>query len=303
MGNLVISLRDLGIERKPGTKMGKTTTHFDIPDGQSFYFLREDVPQKVWLDRLHLAGSRVLVFVHGFADDAEKVIQRHLAIKRQLLSGITLVSFDWPAGNIIDPYIADKANATLSAPKLMTDCLNVLVAGKLFDAGNIHLFAHSMGGYVTETAFQGQSSIKINHVVMAAADVDQSNYGRNSTSLKNFLGKCTDLTAYWSTDDAALHDSERMNKYTPLGLKGYPDPDTPAGCSGVQCTTYYNKYVKYDGQEDTFSHIWYIRYEPTLPAHNDFFDDMNSRLPAPPLPTPAPPLPSRALGFVLRRPT
>ena len=40
--------------------------------------------------------------------------------------------------------------------KLMTDCLNVLVAGKLFDAGNIHLFAHSMGGYVTETAFQGQ---------------------------------------------------------------------------------------------------------------------------------------------------
>ena len=45
--------------------------------------------QKLWLDRLHLAGSRVLVFVHGFADDAEKVIQRHLAIKRQLLSGMS----------------------------------------------------------------------------------------------------------------------------------------------------------------------------------------------------------------------
>ena len=30
------------------------------------------------------------------------------------------------------------------APKLMTDCLNVLVAGKLSDAGNIYLSAHSM---------------------------------------------------------------------------------------------------------------------------------------------------------------
>ena len=227
MGNFLISLRDFGIDGKPGTKMGKATTHFDIPDGQNLYFLREDVPQKVWLDRLRLAGSRVLVFVHGFADDAEKVIQRHLAIKRQLLSGITLVSFDWPAGNDIDPYKTDKANATLSAPKLMTDCLNILVAGKLFDAGNIHLFAHSMGGYVTETAFQGQSSIKINHVVMAAADVDQSNYGRNSTSLKNFLGKCTDLTAYWSTDDAALLELERMKQVRASRTEGLSGPGNP----------------------------------------------------------------------------
>ena len=303
MGNFLISLRDFGIEGKPGTKMGKTTTHFDIPEGQSLYYLRDNVPQKLWLDGLRLAAPRVLVFVHGFADDAEKVIQRHLAIKRQLLPGITLVSFDWPAGNDIDPYVTDKANATLSAPKLMTDCLDVLVAGRLFDAGNIHLFAHSMGGYVTETAFQGQSSTKINHVVMAAADVDQSNYGRDSASLTTFLGKCTDLTAYWNTDDAALQDSERINPYTPLGLKGYPDPDTPGRCSSVQCTTYYNKYVKDLGQPGNYSHIWYILYEPTSPLHNDFFGDMNSRLPLPPLPTPAPPLPTRALGFVLRRPT
>ena len=33
-----------------------------------------------------------------------------------------------------------------------------------------------MGAYVTEKAFQVPKATKVNHVVMAAADVDQLNY-------------------------------------------------------------------------------------------------------------------------------
>jgi len=303
--NFLISLRDYNVLGKPGTKMGETTTYFDISDSQKVYLLEERIAQKVWLDRVRIAGASVLVFVHGFADDAEKVVERHRSIRPHVPSGVSLVSFDWPAGNRDKPYETDKANAALSAPKLMSECLNVLLTSKLFEGKNIHLFAHSMGAYVTETAFQPQQSIKINHVLMAAADVDQLNYRDKSAPLTNFLGKCADLTAYWSTDDAALQDSEKLNKYTPLGLKGYPDPDTPGGCYGVQCTTYYNRYVKYSGQDATFSHIWYILYPvipPQPPSVNDFYTDMIKTLQGPPVPPPSP-SPTRATGFMLRRPT
>jgi len=184
---------------------------------------------------------------------------------------------------------------------LIRDCLKVLLDNK-FTSNNIHLFAHSMGGFVTEAAFQDPKSIKINHVVMAAADVDQSNYVAGSTTLKNVLSKCTDLTAYWSSDDVALQGSRTFNKYIPLGLNGFPDPDTPASCTAVQCTTYYNKYAKYEGQPDDFSHVWYILYAPTPPLVNDFYADMNRTLSGGPAPTPPPTWPTRASGFVLRRP-
>jgi hypothetical protein len=298
--NFLISLRDFTGSEEPDTKMGKKTTYFDMSDGQELYVLHEQIPQSIWLDRVRLASTSVLVFVHGFADDAFKVVERHHSIKPHLPPGVALVSFDWPAGNRDMPYATDKANAKLSAPKLMSDCLDALLTK--FEAKHVHLFAHSMGAYVTETAFQEQKSTKVNHVLMAAADVDQSNYGRGSTSLKNFLGKCADLTAYWSTDDKALQDSETANKYTPLGLKGYPDPDTPGSCYGIQCTTYYNKYVKFPDQDATFSHVWYILYQPMPPSVNDFYTDMNKTIEG--LPTPPPPAsPTRASGFLLRRPT
>jgi esterase/lipase superfamily enzyme len=302
--DFLISLRDFDVTGtgEPRTGMGEKTTYFEMSADQPLYYWQHQTPQEEWLARLRAVGKSVLVFVHGFADDAGKVVERHRSIKPHLPSGFSLVSFDWPAGNQDRPYETDKRNAWLSAPKLMDDCLNILLAKKLFTAENIHLFAHSMGAYVTETAFQLQKSTKISHVLMAAADVDQLNYRDKSAPLTNFLGKCTDLTAYWSTDDKALQDSETTNKYTPLGLEGYPDPDSPGKCYGVQCTTYYNRYAKYPGQDATFSHIWYILYQPTPPSVNDFYTDMNNTLQAPP-PRPPSPMPTRAAGFMLRRPT
>ena len=252
--NFLISLRnDSDGHGTLGTEPGPAA-YIEIPEKEKLYNLNLKINPTLWRDSLRISGASVLVFVHGFADDATKVLERHKSIKLHLPSGVSLVSFDWPAGNPGSPkerYEKDKAYATQTAPNLMSDCLQHLLP--VFKYGqNVHLFAHSMGAYVTEQAFQAPKGIKINHVLMAAADVDQLNYRAGSTPLTNFLDKCIDLTAYWSTDDAALHDSEDLNKYTPLGLKGYPDPDTPGGCYGVQCTTYYNRYVKYSGQDATF---------------------------------------------------
>ena len=265
MGDFLISWRDFDTEGNAGTMMGSRPTYYDLAALKKVYTLGDAIlNRELWLDALRPSGPNVVVFVHGFADTAEKVVERHRSIRQHLPSShVALVSFDWPAGNL---YGQDKQNAAASAPKLMSDCLNFLLTAKWLQPTSLHLFAHSMGAYVTETAFQDPQGIKIGHVVMAAADVDQMNYVSGSTTLKNFLGKCIDLTAYWSSDDAALQDSRKFNPYTPLGLIGFPYPDTPDSCWGVQCTTYYNRYVKYAGQPDTFSHIWYILYKPDAPA-------------------------------------
>ncbi len=301
--NFLISMRNDEGFGLPGPKIGPTA-FIEILEKEKNYDLRLKINRELWLNNLYFSGKKVLVFVHGFADGSEKVIDRHKSIKLHLPPDMSLVSFDWPAGNPGSPkesYEKDKANAKETAPRLMKDCFELLRTA--VPTENLHLFAHSMGAYVTETAFQGLSTVRLNHVLMAAADVDQLNYVKGSTFLVNFLSKCRDLTAYWSTDDAALHDSEDLNKYTPLGLKGYPEPDTPGGCYGIQCTTYYNRYVKYQGQPDTYSHIWYILYPPNPGPINDFYTDLNRVLQGPPAPLPPPPpWPTRATGFVLRRP-
>jgi hypothetical protein len=180
----------------------------------------------------------------------------------------------------------------------MSDCLQNLL-GK-FPSANIHLIAHSMGAYLTENAFQPSKAIKINHVMMAAADVDQLNYQAGSTPLTNFLGKCTDLTAYWSADDEALKESQKWQSYLPLGLGGYNDSAIPGSCWGVQCTSYYEKHVKPFHPLPEFSHVWYLLFEP-LAAANDFYTDTSEVMRG------VSTAPTRAKttdprGFVLQRP-
>jgi Alpha/beta hydrolase of unknown function (DUF900) len=302
VNNYLISQRDAELDGTPNAHGNKVSAYIEIPDTALNYNLQRTLTKDQWLSRI--SSTSVLVFVHGYANSSSDVVARHNTIRPHVPPGFSLVTFDWASGNPPPTaYDNDKVNAGFAGHPFVVNCLKVLVSK--FGAANVHVFAHSMGAYVTERAFQVPNATKVNHVVMAAADVDQLNYQSNSGPLNTFLSNCTDLTAYWSTDDSALQDSELKNKYTPLGLKGHPEPDTPVRCSGIQCSTYYGKYVKpvpppVPAKE--FSHVWYILYQPSPPSVNDFYTDMNKVLQGPPLPLPASPSPTRALGFVLRRP-
>jgi pimeloyl-ACP methyl ester carboxylesterase len=285
---------------KPGTKLSNVTTYIQIADGEADYDLRTTMLPADWMKAIYGTTPKdktVLVFVHGFGDKSWKVVERHTSIKANLPSNVTLISFDWPAGNEIEPYKKDKENALASAPRLLFDCLSTLFNGG-FAASNTHLLAHSMGAYVTENAFQLASDIKINHLVMAAADVDQANYAATSPVLKNVLTHCNDLMAYWSTADAALVESQRINPYIPLGLRGFPDAsDPPAPRQSLQCTDYYDIYAKPTDTSDEFSHVWYLLYNPPKPQLNDFYTDMMEVLQG------APTTPTRVLKNTLRAKT
>ncbi|GEP53483.1 alpha/beta hydrolase [Reyranella soli] len=303
MTNYLISLRSSAPDGTPGTDMG-STTYIEIPDTKATYNLITDKTDRDrWLG--DISGTAVLVFIHGFGNDATKAVSRHNTIKQHVPSGISLVSFDWPSGNSgFMTYKEDKTNAKLSAPHLIPDCLKFFV--NKFGSANVHLFAHSMGAYVTETAFQNAAgATKINHVLMAASDVDRQNYQAGSVLLNNFLSNCIDLTAYGSADDDALKTSEKLpinHGAVPLGLKGFPGAGIPAGCNSIECTGYYQRYVKGTKPPpgEDLSHVWYLLYQPAPPPVNDFYTDMREVLQG--LPT----APTRAQrgprDFTLQRP-
>ncbi|MEE6138419.1 alpha/beta fold hydrolase [Mycobacterium sp. 050128] len=287
--NYLISLRNDVGGGKPGTDIGDTK-YIDLAPDKSAYNLKNDaIHPDQWLHRLRATNENVLVFVHGFDVDADTALERHKSIKDYLPSDVSLVSFDWPAANskVIpkEKYMTDRAKATQiaspSRPRLLDECLQLLLYH--FDAKNIHLFAHSMGAYVTQATFQAASAVRIGRVLMAAADDDQRNYLDGSQTLRNFLSKCDDLTAYWSTFDQALPFSAEWNTYIPLGLIGYPDADTPTK-HNLQCSHYYYVYAKPDRPSDIpeseWSHVWYILFQPTNPPplENDFYIDLGEVL-------------------------
>ena len=285
--NFLISFRDEPEPRlhpgKPGTRIGATTYIVTNPSATTYNLKSDMVPMDTWLNRVS-ASKKVVVFVHGFADDADKVLARHNSIKQNLPPDeeFTLVSFDWPAGNYPDHpkdgYWTDKENATAISWELLPFLQRLQLKGLSYT--NMHLLAHSMGAFLTETAFQAKNSIKVNHVFMAAADVDREHYISGTDFFTTFLSHCTDLTVYWGMQDQALQESAEMNVYTPLGLTGYRDWDLPPKKQSVQCTDYYYQYVEAgkpdDMLESVWSHVWYLIF---LPAHppplaNDCFADI-----------------------------
>src|SRR5262245_21532449 len=240
--NFLISLRNDSGNGVPGTRVsaGRTPAYIWFQDTDKSYNLGQAIPSRVWLS--YLPVTRVLVFVHGFDNDAGTVVDRHNTIKRHLPPDVNLISFDWPSGNTGAPeakYFNDKVNAAIVAQSLM-DCLAVIPNRGIRD---ISLLTHSMGAFVLEMAFLADQRAGLNHIFLAAADVDQSNYQPGSTILSNLQNSCSDLTVYWSQDDDALKDSQKLQGYVPLGLQGLPAP-APSGPFSIECTDYYRTYVK-----------------------------------------------------------
>jgi pimeloyl-ACP methyl ester carboxylesterase len=289
--NFVISLRNDTGRGVPGTSFGMAASYIEIPDGSTNYNLQEQKDKAQWLADIP-ANSPVLVFVHGFGNDSYKVMARHNTLKPHVPPGMTLVSFDWPSGNTgpdLMPYKYDRQYAASSASYFLRDCLEALRSK--CPPGSIHLFAHSMGAYVIERAFQSSNEVfAIGHVLLAAADVDQLHYGGGL--LENYLRHCNDLSVYWSTDDKALKDSKTINGYDPLGLGGFKT-QVPDRCSSILCNTYFESYALRDPPPDPpapppsppnlppapmaaaeYTHVWYLLYAPTPPPVNDFYTDI-----------------------------
>jgi pimeloyl-ACP methyl ester carboxylesterase len=208
-------------------------------------------------DATGVVRGDVLVFIHGYNNSMEEVLKRHRLIKQNLppygFAG-TVVSFDWPCGDIALAYIPDREQAKETAFALVRDGIGRLARMQsTFDCDiNVHLLAHSTGAYVVQEAFDDAddrpaiNSINwtVSQIAFISADLAASTMTAGNSETQSIYGHCVRLTNYSNAHDDVLQLSnvKRVGVEPRVGRIGLP-PDAPPLALNVDCSVYYQTVV------------------------------------------------------------
>lgn len=189
----------------------------------------EHLGQKAFGDQVAVGGEdkrKVVVFVHGYNTNFAEGLYRMAQIVADNPMPVSAVLFSWPSDGTTIGYVADKEAVAYSRDHL------VRLLAQLADdprIGEINLFAHSMGCWLTaETLRQlrlsGQDRVirRLASVALAAPDIDLDVF-RNQLETIGTLEP--PLTILVSTDDRALHLSRRLGgERVRVGILDVNDP-------------------------------------------------------------------------------
>lgn len=214
----------------------------------------------------------VLVFVHGYNVTQADLIKRH----RRIRSGLTnagyrgaLISFDWPAVGNAANYLEDRSDARRVALQLVDDCITTFAA--LVKKGctiNLHLLAHSTGGFIIREAFDdaddrdkiAKTNWSVSQICFVAADVSSKDMAETSSNSNSLYRHCVRLTNYHNPYDSVLKLSnvKRIGVAPRAGRVGLPE-SAPAKAVGVDCGARFRKVHPVSKPiVDTVSHGWYF---------------------------------------------
>lgn len=150
------------------------------------------------------------VFVHGYNNNFQEALFRVAQLSADTGQRGTAVLFDWPSAAKVAGYVTDKDNATYSRDELV-DTLTILARQP--GVGEVTLFGHSMGGWLTVEAVRqlrlmGRDDvIRRLNVVLAAPDIDVAVF----ISQLEVIGPLNPpLIVLTSSDDRALGFSSRI---------------------------------------------------------------------------------------------
>jgi len=188
----------------------------------------------------------ILFLVHGFNVSHAAARAFHLQCAAGLAAaGWTgqLVSYDWPSDGLVFSYLPDRANARAAASALVTSGIALLEQTQQTDCTiNVHVLAHSMGGFVVQQAFTWSyqdvpASWSVGQLMFAAADVDYTVFSAGTPSADAFGQHSARLTAYCNSYDKALlvSNAKRLDLAPRMGRVGLPD-DTPPFMCEVDCS-------------------------------------------------------------------
>ncbi|MEM1361654.1 MAG: alpha/beta hydrolase [Pseudomonadota bacterium] len=157
------------------------------------------------------AGSRdILFFVHGYnTTTSEAIMLAAQFVQDSGFEGIPVL-FTWASAGKVTRYVYDLNSALVARP-LLIDAAEIVSRS---NASDYHLFAHSMGGFLTmeaivDVAQKGQFNRtgKLRNVVLASPDIDidlfRSQMGEIDTTFDRFF-------VLLSQDDFALRASRRL---------------------------------------------------------------------------------------------
>ncbi len=166
-----------------------------------------------------------VVFVHGYNYNFQEALFRLAQLRTDSNIAGTPVLFSWPSLAALPAYVADKEAATYSRDAL-ADLLTDMVRAR---KGEVDVFAHSMGGWLTAEALrqlrlEGKGDVLDRlRVIMAAPDIDEDVF----TAQLDVIGRMrTPITILVAPDDRALQVSSILGAGTQrVGALDARDPE------------------------------------------------------------------------------
>jgi len=150
------------------------------------------------------------VFVHGYNVSFSDAARRTGQIAFDLHFIGAPIFYSWPSNGAVADYFKDETNVAWSAPHFQR-FISLLSARS--GAERIHIIAHSMGNRIVCEAlkalsYKPESSPKLNHLVLAAPDIDADTFSELAAMLQRLSGR---ITLYESSNDKALKISRAIH--------------------------------------------------------------------------------------------
>jgi esterase/lipase superfamily enzyme len=216
----------------------------------------------------------LLVFVHGYNNDQNIVMERHRRLRKDLqergFKG-AVVSFDWPSANSALNYLEDRSDAKQTALQLVTDC--ILPFSRYQQANcriNVHILAHSTGAFVLREAFDDADdrphiaavNWTVSQVLFIGADISSSSMSAANPTTSSLRRHCVRLTNYWNPYDSVLKlsNAKRVGLAPRVGRVGLPQ-DAPPHFVDVDCGEYWQETQKKRNAKSVIGdlgHSWHI---------------------------------------------
>lgn len=292
--NFVISVRNVegsGATAAFGSEPGETL-YLNVPDKQTPHPVHHSVDQKTWVDNVIKRATRdnhpqnsknsrsgytigdILVFVHGYNNSVNDVMERHDLLQKNLranhFQGV-IVSFDWPSAECALNYLEDRSDARSTAHRLVEDGIKVLAIYQR-DQDNhkcdidVHLLGHSTGAYVIREAFYEASQSRqlsrinwnVSQVVFIGGDIARISMSADNGKSKALFEHSVRITNYQNPFDSVLKLSnlKRLGLSSRIGRVGLPS-DTPDTVVNINVGRHYRS-LKPNRQHPSWSHSWYF---------------------------------------------
>ena len=264
--NLFICARNAKRDGSFGNEPGRTTC-LDLPDGETPN-KRHAIAKSEWRKRAveratgavdEQTGHRLgdaLVFVHGFNNDQEVVMERHDLLQRRLRDAGyegAIISFDWPSASSTLNYLEDRSDAKATASRLVTDGIAQLAhlqerQDRLKCRIDVHLLGHSTGVYVIREAFSDADDHRslalinwsVSQVAFIGGDVSAKSLSADNPKTESLVRHSIRITNYSNPFDGVLKlsNAKRVGMAPRAGRVGLPD-DAPGNCVNVDCGTHW----------------------------------------------------------------
>jgi len=150
------------------------------------------------------------VFVYGYNVSFEDAARRTGQIAFDLHFVGAPIFYSWPSNGKIKDYIKDETNVAWTAPHF--ERFLALLAGHS-GVARVNIIAHSMGNRAVCEALRHISSdphnsLKLNHLILAAPDMDADTFREMQDVLQALSGR---ITLYESSNDKAIRASRRIH--------------------------------------------------------------------------------------------